>query len=131
MILFFEWLISISPQPTDVIVDDLIIKKFDIKRDPGLFMKWRNEIMVFTRQKHIIIFEKANNFLLDNVVKVFETDKITYKKKVEKKNPYLFEIIANIKGKIMNFKGSFLFDGLNEQNVNEVSSLVPNEKVNK
>ena len=38
---FFDWLISVLPRNIDVSVDDLIIKKFDIKRDPGFFSKWK------------------------------------------------------------------------------------------
>ena len=75
IILFFEWLISISPQPTDISVDDLILKKFEIKRDPGIFSKWKNEIMIFTRQNHLILFEKPNSFEIKNLIKIFEIDK--------------------------------------------------------
>ena len=131
VILFFEWLISISPQPTDISVDDLIIKKLEIKRDPGIFSRWRNEVMIFTKQHHLIIFEKPNSFLIENLVKVFEIDKITYRKKQDNKKPFLFEILANTKGKVMNFKGSFLFDGLNNENFTEISNSVAKEEVNK
>jgi hypothetical protein len=124
IIAFFEWLISISPQPTDISVDNLILKKFEIKRDPGLFSKWRNEIMIFTKQHHLILFEKPNSFEIKNLIKIFEIDKITYKKKEDSKRPYLFEIIANTKGKVMNFKGNFLFDGLNNENLTEISKLI-------
>ena len=131
IILFFEWLISISPQPTDISVDDLIIKKLEIKRDPGIFSRWRNEVMIFTKQHHLILFDKPNTFLLENLVKIFEIDKITYKKKEDNKKPFLFEILANTKGKVMNFKGTFLFDGLNNENFTEISNSVPKELINK
>ena len=39
----------------------------------------------------------------------------------------MFEIIAKNKGKVMNFKGSFLFDGLNNENINEISKIIPYE----
>ena len=128
IVLFFEWLISISPQPTDVSVDDLIIKKMEIKRDPGLFSKWRNVVIIFTKQKHMIIFDKPNSFLIDNTMKIFDVDKIAFKKIEDNKNPFLFEINTNTKGQIMIFKESFLFDGLNEENVKDVSEFVSNDK---
>ena len=124
ILLFFEWLISISPQPIDISIDDLIIKKFEIKRNPGVFSKWRNSIMIFTKQQHIIIFEKPDSYLLNNVIRIFELDKTLYKKKEDNKKKFLFELISNTKGKIMNFKGTFEFDALNDENINEISNLV-------
>ena len=131
IILFFEWLISISPQPKDISVDDLIVKKLEIKRDPGIFSRWKNEVMIFTKQHHLILFDKPNSFLIENLVKIFEIDKITYRKKEDNKKPFLFEILANTKGKVMNFKGTFLFDGLNNENFTEISNSVPKELINK
>ena len=124
---FFEWLISISPQPTDISIDELIDKKFELKRDPGIFSKWKSEIMIITKQKHVILFDKPNSYLIENLMKIFELDKIVYKKKADNKKPFLFEIIAKNKGKVMNFKGSFLFDGLNNENINEIAKIIPNE----
>ena len=131
IILFFEWLISISPQPKDISVDDLIVKKLEIKRDPGIFSRWKNEVMIFTKQHHLILFDKPNSFLIENLVKIFEIDKITYRKKEDNRKPFLFEILANTKGKVMNFKGTFLFDGLNNENFTEISNSVPKELINK
>ena len=124
---FFEWLISISPQPTDISIDELIDKKYELKRDPGIFSKWKSEIMIITKQKHVILFDKPNSYLIENLMKIFELDKIVYKKKADNKKPFLFEIIAKNKGKVMNFKGSFLFDGLNNENINEIAKIIPNE----
>lgn len=39
------------------------------------------------------------------------------------KKKFLFELIANIKGKVMAFKGSNEFDALNEENLNVISNL--------
>ena len=73
---------------------------------------------------------------------IFELDKITYRKKEEnkkdKKNdskkdnkkPFLFEIIAKSKGKLMNFKGSLFYDGLNNENMNEISNYISVEEGN-
>ena len=122
LLLFFEWLISVSPQPTILPVDDLILNKIKIKRDPGIFSSWKDSIMVFTKQHHLLIFDVPDDF--ENFVKVFELDKSSYRKKVDNKRPFLFEIIANRKGKVMDFKGSFLFDALNNDNINLIPFLV-------
>ena len=81
IISFFEWLISISPQPTDISVDDLINQKLEIKRDPGIFSKWRNSMIIFTKQNHIILFDKPGLFIIENIVKVFELHKVKFRKK--------------------------------------------------
>ena len=122
ILLFFEWLISVSPQPTDLVTDDLIIKKITVKRDPGLFKGWKDSIFIFTKQQHLLIYDAPLSS--ENFVKIFELDKTSYRKKNDNKRRYLFEIIANRKGKIMDFKGNFLFDGLNEQNINDIPPLV-------
>ena len=126
IVLFYEWLISISPQPTDLKVDELIIKKMEIKRNPGIFSKWKNTIMVFTKQDHIIFFDKVENpdfYAEENIAKIYEKDKTSFKKKPDNKKKFLFELIANVKGKVMAFKGSNEFDALNEENLNVISNL--------
>ena len=125
ILLFFEWLISVSPQPTDIVVDDLIKKKMKVKRDPGLFKAWKDSVIIFTKQQHLLLYDSPMN--ADTFVKIFELDKISYRKKAENnKKPFMFELIANRKGKLMDFKGTFLFDGLNGQNIEEIPPLVYN-----
>ena len=87
--------------------------------------------MVFTKQDHVIIFDKTDSFILENLVKIYEIDKISYRKKEDNKNkkPFLFEIIAKTKGKLMNFKGNFLYDGLNDENIKEISNFIPTEEI--
>ena len=80
---------------------------------------------VLTKQQHLIIYDKPNIFSLDNIAKIFEIDKISFRKKEDSKKPFLFEIIANVKGKVMNFKGNFLFDGLNNENIEEIYNFIP------
>ena len=126
---FFEWLISISPQPTDISIDELIDKKMEVKRDPGIFSRWKKEVMVFTKQHHVNLFDKPNAYFVANLMKIFELDKISYRKTQDSKKPFLFEIIANTKGKIMNYKGSFLFDALSNENLDEISKIIPKENI--
>ena len=71
--------------------------------------------MIFTRQKHLLLFD--NQEKIENYVKIFELDKTSFRKKIDNKRPYMFELVANRKGKLMDFKGNYLFDGLNEQNI--------------
>ena len=122
ILLFFEWLISVSPQPSNIVTDDLIIKKVKIKRDPGLFKSWRDTIMVFTKQKHLLLYDAPQK--VENFVKIYELDKINFRKKIDNKRPYLFELIVNRKGKVMDFKGTYLFDGLNEEKINEIHPII-------
>ena len=125
--LFFDWLISVLPTKLEVPVNDLIIKSFEIKRDPGIFSRWKQAGMVFTRQHHLILFDKVNSYKIEDIVKIFETDKITYQRKEDKKKGLLFEVVADVKGKVMNFKGTFLFDALTMENINEISELINNK----
>ena len=125
--LFFDWLISVLPTKLEVPVNDLIIKSFEIKRDPGFFSRWKQAGMVFTRQHHLILFDKVNSYKIEDIVKIFETDKISYQRKEDKKKGLLFEVVADVKGKVMNFKGTFLFDALTMENINEISELINNK----
>ena len=122
IVFFFEWLISISPQPTSLTFDELIIKKFKVRRDPGVFKSWKDSIMIFTKQYHLLIYDEPENS--ESLAKIFELDKTSFRKKNDNKRRFLFELIANRKGKLMNFTGNFLFDGLNNENINEIPPLV-------
>ena len=109
LFVFFEWLISISPQPTQIVIDDLIIKKVEVKRYSGFFGGWKESEMIITKQSHIILYDKPVDYKFEKVVQIFEIDKTNLNMKFDIKNPFLFEIKANNKGKIMNYTGAFLF----------------------
>ena len=119
--LFFEWLISISPQPTQINIDDLIIKKLEIKRYSGFLRGWKDSIMIYTKQNHLILYEKPISYNFENIIQIFEIDKTNFNKKVDFKKPFLFEITVKSKGKIMDFYGTFLFDALNNENLYDIS----------
>ena len=121
---FFDWLISVLPERLDIPIGDLVANKFEIKRDPGIFSRWKQALMVFTKQHHLILYDTINNFKSDNVVKIFETDKITFRRKDDKKKGFLFEVIAVIKGKVMNFKGETLLDALTIENINKIAEII-------
>jgi hypothetical protein len=115
--IFFETLISINPQPTNLNISDLIKDKFEIKRDPGMFSSWRECLIMFTKQNHMIIFDKPVNKFFVNI---FEINKITYSKKEDKKKPFLFSIYVNQKGKIMNSNGTYIYDALDLEKLKKI-----------
>ena len=120
--LFFEWLTSVSPQPSDVSIIDLLVKQLNVKRDPGIFSSWKESVFMFTKQSHLLVLDKPG--YIDDLVKIFELGKTSFRKRTDKKNKFLFELIANQKGKIMDFKGTFLFDALSQESLNEILNLV-------
>ena len=115
--IFFETLISINPQPTNLNISDLIKDKFEIKRDPGMFSSWRECLIMFTKQNHMIIFDKPVNKFFVNI---FEINKITYSKKEDKKKPFLFSIYVNQKSKIMNSSGTYIYDALDLERLKKI-----------
>ena len=121
LFLFFEWLISISPQPSHISTDDLIIKKVELKRYSGFFGGWKESEMIITKQSHIIVYDKPVNYKFENIIQIFEIDKTNLNNKFDIKNPFLFEIKINNKGNVMNFTGTFLFDALNNENLYDIS----------
>ena len=117
--IFFETLISINPQPSNLNISDLIKDKFEIKRDPGMFSSWRDCLIMFTKQNHMIIFDKPVNKFFVNL---FEISKVTYIKKEDKKKPFLFSIYVNKKGKIMNSNGTYIYDALDLERIKKIES---------
>ena len=120
--LFFEWLVSVSPQPSDISIKELLIKQLNLKRDPGIFSFWKECIFMFTKQHHLLVFDKPGT--IGDLVNIFELDKISFRRKTEKKNKFLFELIAIRKGKIMDFKGTFSYDALDKEKLEEIMNLV-------
>ena len=120
--LFFEWLTSVSPQPSDVSIIDLLVKQLNVKRDPGIFSSWKESVFMFTKQSHLLVLDKPG--YIDDLVKIFELGKTSFRKRTDKKNKFLFELIPNQKGKIMDFKGTFLFDALSQESLDEILNLV-------
>ena len=44
------------------------MKRFKVKRDPGIFKGWRESIMVFTRQHHLLLYDSVEK--IENFVKI-------------------------------------------------------------
>ena len=127
---FFEFLVSISPQPTHLTIEELISKKFEIKMNQGLLKGWRDCVMVYTKQNHIIICDKPNNYSLENIIQVFQIDKIDFRLNSNFKQPFIFEIISNSSGIFMNYQGTYTFDALNNKNLYELC-LIFKDYINK
>ena len=127
--LFFEFLISVCPQPTQITIDDLIIKQIEVKRDAGFFRGWKDSMLIFTKQKHILLYDKPVTYTFENIIQIFEIDKTNFEKKVDFKKPFLFTITISAKGKIMDYGGTFLFDALSNENFYDIS-LVYKDYIN-
>lgn len=117
--MFFEFLLSSNPQPTDINTNNLILATFVIQRDPGVFKSWRDCVILFTIQKHIILFDNRE-IKTENLVCTFEIDKLTIKKKNDKKRPSSFSVIIDRKGRQMNFGGTWDFDAKSEETYNQI-----------
>jgi hypothetical protein len=122
--LFFEWLIKISPKGDQLYMEDLIIKKVDVKRYDGYFFGWNDCIMVFTKQKHIIVYNKSKDInKSDTIFKFYELPQTTFIKKNDNKNPFTFDLKTTNVGTIMNSNETNNYDALNKENLDEISLL--------
>ena len=120
--LFLEFLISVSPKPIVLPLDDLILNKIEVKMNPGLFRGWRNYSMLLTKQNHIIILNEPNNYTPENIVHIFQLDKITFKLKSSFEKPFLFDITPHNSG----VYGTYSFDALNNKNLFELCLILNN-----
>lgn len=120
--LFLEFLISVSPKPIALSLDDLIINKMDVKMNPGIFRGWRNYSMLLTKQNHIIILNEPNNYTPENIVVIFQLDKISFKLKSSFEKPFLFDITPHNSG----MYGTYSFDALNNKNLFELCLILNN-----
>ena len=118
--LFFELLLQLNPQPGPVNYDDMIKGTYFIRRDPGFFSSWKNCKIIFTKQKHALIIDEP---ISNNAETIFEISKVTFKRKADKKNNYLFEVTANRKGKIMTSTGTYSYDAKSENVLKEIELL--------
>ena len=84
-----------------------------------MFSSWRDCLIMFTKQNHMIIFDKPVNKFFVNL---FEISKVTYIKKEDKKKTFLFSIYVNKKGKIMNSNGTYIYDALDLERIKKIES---------
>lgn len=125
--LFLEWLAKKNPKVIELCFDDLIIKKFDVKRKGGYFGGLRDCIMTFTKQKHIIVSNKSNNTeeinKSDDIFKIYELNQTNFNHKNDNYNSFEFELVTLIKGRFMNSNETIKYDALNKDNLDEISNF--------
>ncbi len=91
----------------------LLIGKYDLKRDPGVFKSWKNCIVLKTLQNNFLIFDDVIN---KNPVEFFNTKKMKFKAKDDKKNPFRFDISEKKRGVIFNSNKIQYFDAISADN---------------
>jgi len=92
----------------------LLIGKYDLKRDPGVFKSWKNCIILKTLQNNLLIYDDVIN---KNPVEIFNTKKMKSKIKDEKKNPLKFELAEKKKGVLFNSNKIQYFDAISADNL--------------
>ena len=117
---FFNFLISKSPKTINLTIDDLIIKKLEIQYYPGFLKSWKDCFIFFTIQKHLIIFDKEDTYSLENVIKIFQMNKINFKLNSNFERPFIFEISPNYDVIIFKRYHTYSFDALNNRNLFEL-----------
>ena len=132
---FFQFLIENNIKITFITIDDLIDKKMEVQYYPGIFRTWKNCFIYFTIQKHLIICDNNGVDSLENVVQIFEVDKINFKLNSTFERPFIFEISPNYNVMLKRYN-TYSFDALNNKNLFELclifkDFLIKNKKIEK
>jgi len=91
----------------------LLIGKYTLKRDPGIFKSWKNCTILKTLQNSIIIYDDNIN---KHPVETFNLKKLKFNPKKDKNNTFKFEIIEKKKGVIFDTNKIQNFDAVSEEN---------------
>jgi len=97
----------------------LLIGKYEIKRDPGVFKSWKNCTILKTIQKNLLVFDENIN---KSPVEVFNIKKMKFRIKGDKKYPFRFEITEKKKGVIFNSSKVQNFDANSDENFKNIKS---------
>ena len=97
----------------------LLIGKYDLKRDPGVFKNWKNSTVLKTLQNNLLVFDDVIN---KTPVEIFNIKKMKYKSREDKKNPFRFEIAEKKKGMIFNSNKIHYFDANTAENLKVVKN---------
>ena len=76
---FFSFLLDLVPQIRKFNYEKFIQLKLYIKRDAGLFKKWRNTILLVTYQGHILFLDESSNISNNEKIKEFTNNSIQVK----------------------------------------------------
>ena len=82
---FFSFLLDLVPQIRKFNYEKYIQLKLYIKRDAGLFKKWRNTILLVTYQGHILFLDESSNISNNEKIKEFTNNSIQQVKENEGK----------------------------------------------
>ena len=122
--LFIEDLISFMIELIPIeskLNSSLMVDKFELKRDPGVFKSWKNCTVIKTLQNNILVYDEKIN---KHPVEIFNVKKMKFKSREEKKNPFRFEILEKKKGIIFNSNKLQYFDALNLDSYNNFLGLL-------
>ena len=83
---FFAFLSDLVPEIRKFNYDNFIQLKIIVKRDAGLFKKWRNTILIVTFQGHILFLEESSNLLNNEKLKESTNNNSQIQKSTNKEN---------------------------------------------
>jgi hypothetical protein len=113
---FFEFLLENNKEMKSVNIDELILQKFEVQYYPGFMKSWKDCFLYYTPQKHLILCDNKDIISLENIVQIFDMNKINFKLNSSFKKPFLFEISPNY-GIILKRYNTYIFDALNGENL--------------
>ena len=113
---FFEFLIQNKKEIKQMNIDELIIKKIEVQYYPGFLKSWKDCFLFSTAQKHLIICDNKDILSLDNVIQIFEMDKINFKLNSKFEKPFMFELSPNYSVLFKRYN-TYTFDALNSENL--------------
>ena len=113
---FLEFLIQNEPEITSITIEELIINKMQVQYYPGILRSWKDCFILFTSQKHLIICDNKDIYSVENIIQIFEKDKINFRLNSSFERPLTFEICPNYD---ISFKryNTYSFNALNNQNL--------------
>ena len=116
IISFFEFLLQNEPEITSITTEELITNKMEVQYYPGILRTWKDCFILFTSQKHLIICDKKDIYSVENVIQIFEKDKINFRLNSSFERPLTFEICPDYD---LSFKryNTFSFNALSNQNL--------------
>ena len=117
---FFNFIISKNPKIIYLNNDDLITKKMEIQIDPGFLKSWKDCLILFTVQKHLIACEKTEIYSPENIIQVFQMDKIDFKLNPNFEKYFIFEISPKNNEGLLKKYYTYSFDALNNNNLYEL-----------
>ena len=113
---FFEFLLENNKEMKSVNIDELILQKFEVQYYPGFMKSWKDCFLYYTPQRHLILCDNKDIISLENIVQIFEMNKINFKLNSSFKKPFIFEISPNY-GMLLKRYNTYIFDALNGDNL--------------